>query len=305
MPMGGDGWFEPSQPIRVEGGIKARTQRGSIGAAWWSRRFIDILEHICDKGRLTRGRAYARKGQVLTLVITPGVVTAKVQGSRPSPYAVSVRISAYGEREWARLESALAEQAIYRAQLLAGEMPPEIEDVFAGCGLPLFPDRAPVPGTRSRSGKDGGHGDLDMGCSCPDWGFPCKHLSAVLYVLAEAFDDDPFLVLAWRGRDKDSLLASLRLTGEADQTPDPLAVEDVPFADRLTDFYAGGSSLALRGPGSSHARHGGVPGPPGTALAPPDLLLRIADPPPIRVRGTSLTEVLGPAYHHLATPPGE
>ena len=28
--------------------------------------------------------------------------------------------------------------------------------------------------------------------------------------MAEAFDDDPFLIFAWRGRDKDTLLAELR-----------------------------------------------------------------------------------------------
>ena len=85
--------------------------------------------------------------------------------------------------------------------------------------------------------------DLDMDCSCPDWGFPCKHLSAVLYVLAEAFDDDPFLVLAWRGMAKEALLDALRATGGTADDGDGAApsrlldVPDVPFAARLADFY--------------------------------------------------------------------
>ncbi|XVQ83225.1 SWIM zinc finger family protein [Microbispora siamensis] len=287
MPVGRDGWFEAARPIRVEGGIKARSKRGSIGERWWSRRFIDILERVCDAGRLSRGRAYARRGQVLDLDLGPGLAKARVQGSRPKPYDVSVRITAYGAREWAGLVEALAAQALHRAKLLAGEMPPEIEDVFAGCGLPLFP----------------GERGLDMACSCPDWGFPCKHLSAVLYLLAEAFDDDPFLVLAWRGMARDALLDALRATGEGGHggdvqggpgggTPELLDVADVPFAERVGDFYESGASPARLGP----------PADPGS---PPDLLLRALDPPQVKARHIPLLDLLRPAYRTLAAEENE
>jgi uncharacterized Zn finger protein len=253
-------WFEAGRPIRVEGGIKARSQRGSIGSAWWSRRFIDILERICDKGRLSRGRAYARRGQVLSIDLSAGEVTAAVQGSRPDPYEVVIRIEAYGEARWTAIEESIAAQAVYRARLLAGEMPTEIEELFAAMGVDLFPR------------------DLDMECSCPDWGFPCKHLSAVLYLLAESFDDDPFLVLAWRGRTREQLLGSL-----ADEpVADPLRVADVPFADRLADFYA---------PGATAHRPERRP-----AAAAPDLLLRVFPPP------GDLERALAPAYKGLAEP---
>ncbi|WP_188187693.1 SWIM zinc finger family protein [Nonomuraea sp. SYSU D8015] len=248
-------WYDG--PIRVEGGIKARSRRGSIGSTWWSRRFIDILERICDKGRLSRGRAYARQGQVLSIDLTPGEVRAAVQGSRRTPYEVVIRIEAYAESRWAALEEAIAAQAVYRAKLLAGEMPSEIEELFAAMGVDLFPR------------------DLDMDCSCPDWGFPCKHLSAVLYLLAESFDDDPFLVLAWRGRTKEQLLGSL-----AAEDGEELEVADVPFADRLADFYA---------PGATAHRPERRP-----ATAAPDLLLRVFPPP------ADLALVLGPAYRDLA-----
>ena len=58
-----------------------------------------------------------------------------------------------------------------------------------------------------------------MNCNCPDWGVPCKHLAAVCYVLAEAFDDDPFAMLAWRGKGRDELLAALRGTAPAGARP--------------------------------------------------------------------------------------
>ncbi|MFG1821438.1 SWIM zinc finger family protein [Microbispora bryophytorum] len=279
MPVGRDGWFEAARPIRVEGGIKARSKRGSIGEQWWSRRFIDILERVCDAGRLTRGRAYARRGQVLDLDLGPGLAKARVQGSRPKPYDVHVRITAYGAREWAGLAEALAAQALHRAKLLAGEMPPEIEQVFDACGLPLFP----------------GERGLDMECSCPDWGFPCKHLSAVLYLLAEAFDEDPFLVLAWRGMAKDALLDALRQTGGGEHVEKAglLDVTDVPFAERVGDFY---------GSGASPARPGGPAAGPGS---PSDLLLRALDPPPVKARHIPLLDLLRPAYRAFAAEENE
>ncbi len=190
--------WEPARPRRVEGGIKARSKRGAIGEQWWSRRFIGVLESFGLTGRLSRGRNYARAGQVLTLDISAGYVTATVQGSRPKPYQVRIQVLPLTTPQWRRVEQALASQALFRARLLAGEMPPEIEDVFADCGTPLFP----------RSSRD-----LDMSCSCPDWEVPCKHLAAVCYVLAEAFDADPFGMLAWRGRSRDDLLEALRRLG--------------------------------------------------------------------------------------------
>lgn len=270
MPIDSEGrFFTTSKPIEVDGGIAVRSQRGKIGERWWSRRFVDILEQICHPGRLARGRAYARKGQVMDFAVAPGRVTARVQGSRPAPYKVTVSIPAFDKLAWATIATALGSRALYRAALLAGEMPHEIVDLFTELGTPLFPTA------------------LDMKCSCPDWSVPCKHASAVLYVLAEAFDDDPFLVLAWRGRNRDELLTALRGTPEPPDVPDPLAVEEVPLEARLRDFYLPGISL-------SRLRER-----PTRGAAPPELLLRALDPPPIRVRHIPLVDLLRPAYRQL------
>jgi len=267
--------FGPGRPLEVEGGVKARSKRGSIGEQWWSRRFIDVLESFGMTGRLTRGRNYARRGQVIGFEISCGYVTAQVQGSRPKPYTARIQVTPLTTPQWRKVEQALAAQALFRAKLLAGEMPPEIEEVFAGCGTPLFP----------RSARD-----LDMSCSCPDWGVPCKHLAAVCYVLAEAFDLDPFGILAWRGRGRDDLLAALRLTGLQDDEPArPLIdVTDRPLAECVTDFWS---------PGMSAQRLRALPPAP---VAAPDLLLRTFEPPRVRVRDTDLISLLAPAYDRMA-----
>ncbi|GIF19899.1 putative Zn finger protein [Actinoplanes tereljensis] len=274
MPFDRDGkFYESGRALEVDGGLAVRAKRGKIGEKWWSRHFVDVLERVCDGGRLARGRAYARKGQVMDFQLAAGKVTARVQGSRPKPYAVTVTISAFDEAQWTSLTEALGSRALYRAALLAGEMPREIIDLFAEHDLPLFPD------------------NLDIQCNCPDWGVPCKHGSAVLYVLAEAFDDDPFLVLAWRGRDREALLGALRGTPEPVEAVDPLAVEEVPLDEVvLADYYSPGLSL-----GRLRER-------PARVTAPPELLLRALDAPPVRVRHIPLVDVLKSAYRELAEP---
>src|ERR1700758_2837490 len=199
--------WPPSRPIRVDGGIKARSKRGAIGEQWWSRRFIGVLESYGMSGRLARGRSYARAGQVLDFALSQGKFTARVQGSRVRPYDVRIGVLPLTTAQWRRVQERLAGQALFRAKLLGGQMPHEIEEVFADCGTPLFPRSA---------------ADLDMHCSCPDWGVPCKPLAAVCYVLAEEFDRDPFAMLAWRGQARDELLAALRrIGGQASGSPTP------------------------------------------------------------------------------------
>ncbi|MFF0721902.1 hypothetical protein [Micromonospora sp. NPDC003816] len=186
---------EYGPPRRVDGGLRARSTRGAIGVSWWSRRFVEVLESFALGTRLTRGRAYARAGQVVRLDVHPGRVDAVVQGSRPRPYQVRVALPPFPADLWTRIETELAAQAFFSARLLAGDLPAELEELLATLGAPLFP--ATVT-------------DLEQHCSCPDAAVPCKHLAATFYLLAEAFDADPFALLHWRGRSRSDLLARLR-----------------------------------------------------------------------------------------------
>jgi uncharacterized Zn finger protein len=263
-------WFPPpTRPRAVENGLKARSKRGAIGQSWWSGRFIAVLESLGVGGRLDRGKRYARAGQVIELDVAAGSVTARVQGSRARPYRVRLGVTAFGKAEWAQVERALAEKARYTAMLLAGEMPEDIEDVFTSVGLSLFP---------------ADERELSMDCSCPDWEVPCKHLAAVCYLLAESFDEDPFEILAWRGRDREDLLQnmrSLRSAGPpaADRVADRAPV--VPLADCLDTYFE---------------RQGDVTAPDSRELTRGDALLDQLPPIEVTVRGKPLIELLRPAY---------
>lgn len=265
-----DSWYPPSRPRPVDGGLRARSRRGQIGQHWWSTRFIDGLESIGAGGRLARGKRYARAGQVIELHIQPGSAVALVQGSRPRPYRVRIGLTAFGKADWARVEQALADDAWYTAKLLAGEMPPDIEDAFAAAGLTLFPT-----GVR----------DLTLDCSCPDYEVPCKHLAAALYLLAESFDDDPFAVLALRGRSRDELLANLgaRRGGTAAAAAQPGTPAAPPLSDVLDSYYTAPSQPP-------------APPPPEVAV---DSLLDQVPSTSITVRGQNLPDVLRLAYRAL------
>ncbi len=187
--------YKPTRPISVKGGIKARSQRGAIGKSWWAQRWTAALRRIMDSGRLSRGRSYARRGQVMDIHVRDGEITAKVQGSRRTPYEVYIRVQPLKDAEWERVLDVLVGQAIFTAQLLAGEMPTDIEEAFAAANISLFPASAK---------------ELTTNCSCPDWANPCKHIAAVYFLLGEAFDDDPFMLFRLRGRTQEQVLEGLR-----------------------------------------------------------------------------------------------
>jgi uncharacterized Zn finger protein len=221
------GYFPKTKPIPVEDGIKARTKRGQLGERWWARRWIEVLESFGWDNRLQRGRTYARKGQVMNIDVRPGRVNARVQGSRRTPYAVRIEIAPLSDEQWERAIDAMAEQAIFAAQLLAGEMPPEIEQAFRAAGVSLFP---------------ASH-DVGMHCSCPDWAVPCKHIAAVYYLLGEEFDRDPFLLFTLRGCTREHLMTALRARRAADAppaediTPEEPEIQAQPLEADLSHFW--------------------------------------------------------------------
>jgi len=230
--------YEPTRPRPVKNGLKAKSQRGLIGETWWSKRWISVLESFGMDARLGRGRSYARRGQVISIEIEKGVVTAMVQGSRPRPYSIEIKLNPLSEEDWGKVTDAMASQAVFAAKLLSGEMPQNIEEAFGKARISLFPTSIK---------------ELSTDCSCPDWANPCKHIAAVYYLLAERFDEDPFLIFKLRGQTKEELIRTLRKKrsdqsagadtaspAEADSSPVETAV---PLEKCLDTFWQAGEAL--------------------------------------------------------------
>lgn len=212
--------YKYSRPIEVKGGIKAGSKRGAFGSSWWSKRWLQTLDEFDIGARLSRGRSYARRGQVISINVRSGVVKAKVQGSRNKPYRVSVEVRTISSEDWERVLQAFTDQPIIAASLLSGRMPDDIDDTFHSIGLSMFPDR---------------WNDLETDCSCPDYSNPCKHVAAVYLLLGEEFDRDPFLIFRLRGLEHERLLGDeLRRAAQTLEAP-PLAPE--PLSPDPEDFW--------------------------------------------------------------------
>ena len=235
-------YFKPTKAKEVKDGIKVRSKRGAFAQNWWAKRWIAALERLVDSGRLSRGRTYARKGQVISIDETKDGVKAKVQGSRKTPYKVKIQINPLQDAKWEKVFDALSEQAIFTAQLLAGEMPQEIESAFEAAKVSLFPSR---------------RGDLMTDCSCPDYANPCKHVAAAHYILGERFDEDPFLIFRLRGRTQEDVMAALRERRAGDVEFGEEEVEEpeiiIPLEEQIDQFWnfsipLDGFSVSIRPP---------------------------------------------------------
>ncbi|MEY4297439.1 MAG: hypothetical protein RLZZ423_618, partial [Cyanobacteriota bacterium] len=173
------------------------TQLGDQGLGqqpWWVEQWMELINGYRFKKRLERAWAYAREGNVLSIRFEGRRVHARVQGSGEDPYKVKLWLDVLSDDDWGYVLEALGQKARWSAQLLAGVMPQDIERAFAASGRRLFPFK--LQEVRSE-------------CTCPDKINPCKHVSAVYYLMGERFSEDPFVLFQLRGRTRAQLLADL------------------------------------------------------------------------------------------------
>ena len=192
------------------------TQLGDQGLGqqpWWVLQWMELINGYLFKKRLGRAWEYVRSGNVLSIRFEGRRVHARVQGSDPDPYKVKLWLDVLSDEDWGYVLEALSQKTRWSAQLLAGIMPEDIERAFAASGRRLFPFK--LQEVRSE-------------CSCPDKANPCKHVSAVFYLMGDRFSEDPFVLFQLRGRTRSQLLAELaarRREGvelPAQQAPHPL-----------------------------------------------------------------------------------
>ena len=173
------------------------TQLGAQGIAqqpWWVEQWMELINGYRFKKRLERAWEYARSGNVLSIRFEGRRVHARVQGSDRDPYKVKLWLDVLSDEDWGYVLEALSQKARWSAQLLAGVMPADIERAFAASGKRLFPFK--LQEVRSE-------------CSCPDKANPCKHVSAVFYLMGDRFSEDPFVLFQLRGRTRAQLLSDL------------------------------------------------------------------------------------------------
>ena len=172
------------KPIVIAGRTLAQT--------WWGKSWNKNLERYADySNRIGRGRSYVRHGAVLDLKIDPGKVSALVQGSRTKPYEVVINIKAISPAPWQVLKKQSQGQLKSLQDLLSGQFPKTLAEIFFAQENGLFPRPH----------------DISFNCSCPDWASMCKHVAAALYGIGARFDEDPALFFKLRGADTSDLIA--------------------------------------------------------------------------------------------------
>ncbi|MFC9998005.1 SWIM zinc finger family protein [Nocardia sp. NPDC127526] len=195
----------------VKGGVPARSRRGAAFAkTWWGRSFLEAIEDVADAGRLTRGRSYARTGQVISYRLEPGAVSAEVQGSQPRPFISVLTMRQLRDERLAELVTLVRATPGMLGEIASGTLPHGL--------APLL-----LPTTAS---------ELDFSCTCPDSGWPCKHVAAICYVIAERLDEHPGDLLTLRGIKIDALIGSVEretvAVDNADLYGDEVALPKLP-----------------------------------------------------------------------------
>ncbi len=180
------------KPIAPGTGIRGG---GKYGTTWWGQQWLNAFNNISDSNRLPRGKTYAGNGSVRSISLNKNFISAKVQGS--STYEIAIQIPLFSEKDQAEIAKIVAARPDLLARLLNRELPTEVEAACTDGGIHIFP----------RSWRD-----LKAGCSCPDYAMPCKHLAAIIYLIAAEIDKNPFVVFDLHGFD---LVAALQKAGFA------------------------------------------------------------------------------------------
>lgn len=169
-------------PVVIEG----RT----IAKSWWGKAWCQNLERYADYGsRLERGKRYVRTGTVVDLQIEKGKISARVQGSRKTPYVVEIRISPLNQDRCQEILNRCSERIENMEELLSGNFPQSCKALFTDEGG-LFPNPS----------------EISFSCSCPDWALMCKHVAAVLYGVGARLDEQPSLFFELRSIEMDKFI---------------------------------------------------------------------------------------------------
>lgn len=166
---------------------------------WWGKAWQRAVEEAAySEAELRPGRAHARRGDVGGITVDGGQVVAAVRDGDDA-WTVQVVIPELDEVTRKAFVEVVAAESGRIAELLAANLPHDLVEHAEELGVELLPYG----------------GELAATCTCPHYLDPCAHAIGVLVQLGWLVDEDPLVLLAVRGLDRDALLAELhaRATG--------------------------------------------------------------------------------------------
>ena len=229
------GLLNDGQPIVVT------TPRDRIGHGPWARLLVTAVVANEGSSVAERGRALARGGNVHSVRVGDGTVSARVVGNDGRECAVTFAAEPVPPRVWAAVAVSARRNERLRAAMEGREQSVHLEHVMRfDWSEPLIPS---------------GDGFV-RSCAC-DGDAVCEHVAALTYVVADLVDGDPSLLLRWRGCDA---------VEAAEAQPEPERVQSIntgdgpwqaaplPAARRLRPLPVGAVLMCL---GPSELRAGG------------------------------------------------
>jgi len=96
--------------------------------------------------------------------------------------------------QWETLLRTVAADPLLTAAVVTGELPIELHGKAVALGCSFAPEAT----------------DVGADCSCPDWHEPCRHVGALVSLVAEMIEQDPWLLVMLRGRSRDQVAETVR-----------------------------------------------------------------------------------------------
>ena len=228
--------LDGGQPIVVS------TPRDRIGHGPWARLFATAV--VANEGSTIaeRGRALARGGNVHSVSVSSGTLSARVVGSDGRECAVTFTAEPVPPRVWAAVALSARRNARLAAAMAGREQSVHLEHVMRfDWDAPLIPSNE----------------SFVRSCTCDDDSV-CEHVAALTYVVADLVDGDPSLLLRWRGCDAVEVAEAQpepELVPSIGSGDGPWQAGPLPAARRLRPLPAGAVLMCL-GPSDVHVSGG-------------------------------------------------
>ncbi|WP_265026470.1 SWIM zinc finger family protein [Wolbachia endosymbiont (group A) of Bibio marci] len=153
------------------------------GRTWWGEKWLQCFNRIDYDNRLPRGRTCANTGRAFGIKINGHIVTAKVHSSaykiRAHPYKVEIILNELSSSEQHTIRQIIETSPTILAKLINRQLSVSLFDKLNDSGIKLFPSNWQ---------------EMNASCNCPDWAMPCKHIAAVMYLIAAEIDKNPFMI---------------------------------------------------------------------------------------------------------------
>ncbi len=155
-----------------------------IGSGPWARLLASAVVGDEGSSRAERGRILARTGHVHSVSVREGEISARVIGSGDAEYVVTLATPLLSRRVWAAATGSAHRGHAAAARGLEQSVGLEHELATVWDAPLVAPGRA-----------------IRRSCTCVDGARvgTCKHVMALAYVVADAIDRDPSVLLRWRG----------------------------------------------------------------------------------------------------------